>query len=270
MSWNLYDGEQLSNVRWSEFKYITSQGWICMINVSVAQPNLFHVVLAIIPNRRFGTGSGSEPNRCWIGSFCSQSMQTVHSCMVQWKCPKPSELGGWSAGRPAGPSVDSYNALVLQSDNSFLSKSCIQQPIISFCMFCNLPYQLFWNLCFSFYMLYCSLERWSIVLLWSHVSAQCLDYPICKTKNGWRSIDAHFHDGVMHLSCTVSEEKTARTFYMNYFHKAILKLAKMRDKKSLTLHWHSLSGCGREGGAIVFASKGGQYHIYGCLQPIAG
>jgi len=151
--------------------------------------------------------------------------------------------------------------LFLQCDNSFLSKSHIHQPKISFCWLCSLPYRLFWDPGFSFCRLYFGLERWLIVLLWTHVSAKCLDYLICKTKICWHSVDAHFHDGVTHISCTVSDEKTARTSYMTHCHKATLRLGKMQDQKSLTLCWRSLSGCGREYAAFVSASEHGQYLI---------
>jgi len=70
------------------------------------------------------------------------------------------------------------------------------------------------------------------------------------------------------MSCTVSDEKTARTSYMNHCPKATHRLANMQDQKSLTLHWLSFSGCGRERVAILLALQGGQYLIYGCLQLI--
>ena len=160
--------------------------------------------------------------------------------------------------------------LILQFGNSILSKSGNQQPISCFCRFCSLRYRLLWNLYLSFYLLYFSLERRSVVLLWAYVSAQCLDYPLCKTKNCWPSIDAHFHNGVTHMSCSVSDGKAARTSYMSYCHNATLIWATMEDQQSGTLHWHSFPGWGRECVATVFAPNGSQYLIYGCLQPIAG
>jgi len=134
---------------------------------------------------------------------------------------------------------------------------------------CSLRLLLFWKACFSLYMVSFSLQMWSIVPLWAQVSAQCLDYPICKTNNCWRTIDVYFHDGVTQLSWTVSNEKAPRTSYMNFCHNATLRLAKMQDQQSLTLHSRSLSGWGREHLSNVFAPKGGQFLIYGCFQPIA-
>jgi len=134
---------------------------------------------------------------------------------------------------------------------------------------CSLRYPKFWNLDSSFYILYFSLERWSAVLLWAHVFAQCLDNPIGKTKNCRRSLDAHFHDGVMYMSCAVSDEKAARTLYMNYSPNARLILAMMQDHQSVTFQWFAFSGWCTESVATVVAPKGGQYLLYGCLQPIA-
>jgi len=45
-------------------------------------------------------------------------------------------------------------------------------------------------------------------------------------------------------------------------------LPRMQNQKLLTLCWWSFLGWGRERAAIIFAPKGGQYLIYGCLQPI--
>ena len=69
-------------------------------------------MLATVPDRHFGSGSGSEPIRCQIGGPGGQHTRTVNSGMVRCKSPNPSGLGGLSAGRPAGPSVDLYNVLI--------------------------------------------------------------------------------------------------------------------------------------------------------------
>jgi len=70
------------------------------------------VVLATVPDRHFGSGSVSEPNRCQIGGPGCQHTRSVDSGTVRCKSPNPSGLGGLSAGRTAGPSVDLYNVLV--------------------------------------------------------------------------------------------------------------------------------------------------------------
>jgi len=69
-------------------------------------------VLATVPHRLFGFGYGSEPTQFQIGGLGQQYTRTVSSGTVQWTSHNLSELGGLPAGCPAGPSVDSYNALV--------------------------------------------------------------------------------------------------------------------------------------------------------------
>jgi len=70
-------------------------------------------VLATVPDRHFKSGSRSKLNHYQIGGLGCLYTRTVNSGMVQWKSPKPSELGGLSAGCPAGPSINSYKALVV-------------------------------------------------------------------------------------------------------------------------------------------------------------
>jgi len=72
----------------------------------------------------------------------------------------------------------------------------------------------------------------------------------------------------MSMTCTMLQENAAMTLYMNYYNTAILRLCKMQDQKLWTLCWHSFSEWGSKGITVVFATKGGQYLIYGCLQPI--
>jgi len=107
------------------------------------------------------------------------------------------------------------------------------------------------------YMLYYGLYRRSIVPLWAHMPGQCLDYPIHKTTNIWHSIDAHFHDGVTYMSCTVSVEKAAIPSYMNHRNKAIVRSAKMQDHQSLMLDWCSLSGWSGSVLLLFFPLKAG-------------
>jgi len=98
---------------------------------------------------------------------------------------------------------------------------------------------------------------------------QSLDYPICKTKYCWRSVDTQFHDGVSYVSCTDSNEKAATTSSMNDYHIASHRSPKIQHQKSLTLHWGSLSGWDRERVGIIFISEGSQYLDYEWRQPIA-
>jgi hypothetical protein len=71
------------------------------------------VVLAMVADRQFGSGSGSDPNRWHIGGPGCQNTRTVDSGTVRCKSPNLSGLGRLSVGRAARPSVDLYNVLVL-------------------------------------------------------------------------------------------------------------------------------------------------------------
>jgi len=158
--------------------------------------------------------------------------------------------------------------LILLSNISIWSKSLIQHVAITLWMLYRLQYQWFWNQCFFYCDLDCRQLRWSIVRLWAKITAQCVDYPIYKTKDCWHSVDVHFQHGVTIMSCTVLAEKATSTFYINYYHKAKLRLPRMGDQKSSRLHWCSFSGWVRERAAVVCAPKGCQCLIYRCLQPI--
>jgi hypothetical protein len=74
-------------------------------NVTTSVPT---VGLATVPDRHFGSGSGSEPNCCQIGGSDFQQTRTVNSGTVRCKSPNPFGLGRVVSG----PSVDLYNVLV--------------------------------------------------------------------------------------------------------------------------------------------------------------
>jgi len=78
----------------------------------VGKRGVSRVVLATVPDSHFGSASRSKPNCCQIGGPGCLHTRTVNSGTVRCKSPNPSGLGGLSAGRPAGPSVDLYNVLV--------------------------------------------------------------------------------------------------------------------------------------------------------------
>ena len=69
----------------------------------------FKLGMASVSN---GSGYGSEPTCFQISAPGRQYTQTVNSDPVQWTSHNMSELGGLSAGCPAGPSVNSYHAFV--------------------------------------------------------------------------------------------------------------------------------------------------------------
>jgi len=90
------------------------------------------------------------------------------------------------------------------------------------------------------------------------------------TKNHWRSVDAHFHDGAGRVLLSVLPIKVAKNSVLTDYNLSEGWLPMTHDHKSLTLRWRSLSWWGREGIAICFAYKGGQGFLCDWLQPIGG
>ena len=123
------------------------------------------IVLSTDLEHHFGSGSGLEPNPRQNGSHDCQSTRNVNSGTVQWISHNPSQLAVLVADCPAGPSVDSYNAMAFAFDNCIWLESLIQHPVIPFWMLCRIWYQLFWNHCFCFCVLYLGLPRKSIALV---------------------------------------------------------------------------------------------------------
>jgi len=64
------------------------------------------LVLEMVRDCHFESGSSLDLHCHQIGSLGCQYTPTVISGTVGWKYLNPSELSGLSAGCPAGPSVD--------------------------------------------------------------------------------------------------------------------------------------------------------------------
>jgi len=62
---------------------------------------------------------------------------------------------------------------------------------------------------------------------------------------------------------------SANTSFTHVCNQPQVRLPRMQVQKSLTFNWRSLSEWVRERVTMVFASKGSDWLIYGCLQPIA-
>ena len=81
---------------------------------------------------------------------------------IQFGGKLPTRLN-WAGCQQVAHHIHLYihiRLLSLQFVNCILSKSCFQQPLIRFCMFCSLQCRLIWNWCFNFDILYfCLLRR---------------------------------------------------------------------------------------------------------------
>jgi len=87
-------------------------------------------------------------------------------------------------------------------------------------------------------------SRQPIVLVCAGISMRCLDYQICKTRNCWRSVDAHFQNLARSMSLLLLPIKAANISLMDVCNQSELTLPKMQSSKSSTLHWRSLQGWG--------------------------
>jgi len=117
--------------------------------------------------------------------------------------------------------------LFLQFDNSILPKSCIEQPMIHFCMHCSWRYRLIWNPSFSYDILCFSQWRSSIILLCAWRAVWCLDTPICMSENCRRSIDALFQHAAGSVSLLILPLKAANISSMDVCNQSELRLPKM-------------------------------------------
>jgi len=79
-----------------------------------------------------------------------------------------------------------------------------------------------------------------------------------KTKNRWRSIDAHFQNVPVTVSISLLPVKAALTLLMDNSEQIGFQLTYLPQQISLTPHWRSVSECGCYRAAVSFAYKGCQ------------
>jgi len=106
------------------------------------------------------------------------------------------------------------------------------------------------------------LERQPKIRLWLTAAYRRCDFPGLMTKNRWRSVDAHFHDGAGRVLQSVLPIKAAKNTFMTDYNLSEVWFPRTHDHKSLTLRWRTFSWWGREGIAICFAYKGSQKYLY--------
>jgi len=89
-------------------------------------------------------------------------------------------------------------------------------------------------------------------------------YLTYRTKNRWRSVDAHFQDGAGRVFLTLLSIKDANTLIMCIHYQVAFLLPDLQDQKSWTLRGRSFSRCGRERVVFFFPYKGCQncYYVY--------
>ena len=86
------------------------------------------------------------------------------------------------------------------------------------------------------------------------------------TKNRWRSVDTHLHDGAGSMLRSLLPIWAANTSFITTCNLSPSRLPKTHDKEPLTLHWHSFSRWGRKHFIVSFPYIGSQYFVYDNLQ----
>jgi len=95
----------------------------------------------------------------------------------------------------------------------------------------------------AWYYHFCLYEQ-PILHLWLRATYHPADYPRYMTKNCWRSVDAHFHDGAGSVLLFLLPIEAANTSFMTIRNVSPPRLPKIHDQESLTLHWRSFChGC---------------------------
>jgi len=113
----------------------------------------------------------------------------------------------------------------------------------------------------GYHNLFC-LQRRPKIPLWLTTTYRQCDYPGHRTKNHWRSVDAHFQDGAGRVFQSVLPINASRNSFMTEWNELAVPLPRTHDWKLLMLHWRSFSRWGRERVIIMFAYKGSQYLDY--------
>jgi len=138
-------GDLIAQLDEQALTYISAVVWSVTISIGIGYPVHQYISTGLLSFEEFSEDSlfpgsvsnGSGPalrvrvrvgtDLVLNGGLGRQYTRTVNSGTVRWTFHNPSELGGLSAGCPAGPSVDSYNALVF----CFIIIVCYQNRIFN-------------------------------------------------------------------------------------------------------------------------------------------
>jgi len=91
-----------------------------------------------------------------------------------------------------------------------------------------------------------SLEKLLEHRIYTITDALHFDYPWWKARNGWRSVDAHLHDGAGNVPLSLFPTKLANTMIMHCNDQIASELPDIQKQKSLMLRGCSYSEWGRE------------------------
>jgi len=86
--------------------------------------------------------------------------------------------------------------------------------------------------------LFCRYRQRKITLCLTTAYRRC-DFLRCMTKNRWRSIDAHFHDGAGRVLQSVLPIQASKKTFMTKYNLSEVWFPRTHDQNSLTLRWRS-------------------------------
>jgi len=113
-----------------------------------------------------------------------------------------------------------------------------------------------------------SLEKLSEHSIYTRTDALRSDYPWCKVKNHWHSIDAHYHYGAGNVALFLFPVRAANTLIMHSNDQIASEWPDLQDQKSWKLSWRSYSEWARARVALCSAWTASQYPIPEWPQPI--
>jgi len=105
--------------------------------------------------------------------------------------------------------------------------------------------------------------------LWMVVIKHHIYYQRCKTKNRWRSVDAHFQHGVGSVLLSLFAMKAANTMFLTVCNLLPPRLPKIHDHQLLMLRWPSFSGCGRGVCLFILITKAANTSKINCDVPMS-
>jgi len=81
---------------------------------------------------------------------------------------------------------------------------------------------------------------------WMSATNQNIDYPKCKAKNCWCSVDAHSQNGAVTMLMSLLPTKAAITSFMPNSDQITIQLPYLQDQKLLRLCWRWFSEWGSD------------------------
>jgi len=118
------------------------------------------------------------------------------------------------------------------------------------------------------HILFC-VQRLPIGRLCITANKSIANYLTYQTKNHWRSVNAHFHNGAETVHLPLLPRKSTNTRIILNYYQMTFQWPDLQDQTSLTLHWCSLSWWRNEDILYCFDWKGSQDIVYKLLPDIA-